>query len=152
MMNKDALRAAAGLEPQEPATNGHEEEAPEIISYQDVLDAPDLPERVVPVPQWRRPDGRERAVVIRGLSRSEFLRCKASATVGDKLDEAKFEQALLVASLVSPALNPNTIGAFYKKDVAALGVIIKAIMTHLGADAESIKSDEARAAESGDTL
>jgi hypothetical protein len=156
MQTKDVIRARVGIEPKEPikealglaSNNFHEEEMyPLATSVQDILDAPDVAEREVSVPQWRK------RIIIRGLSREEFLRCKTSATDSrDKLDEAKFEKALLVAAMVSPKLNSGTVVSVYAKDVAAIGVIVKAIMSHLGADAESSKSDEAGVTESGDTL
>jgi hypothetical protein len=153
MQTKDAIRTRVGIEPKEPiqppVANGlqSESEFELATSVQDILDAPDVAEREVSVPQWRK------RIIIRGLSREEFLRCKTSATDSrDKLDEAKFEKALLVAAMVSPKLNSGTVVSVYAKDVAAIGVIVKAIMSHLGADAESSKSDEAGVTESGDTL
>jgi hypothetical protein len=150
MQSKDEVRLQVGLEPKDspPSENGHHSEPEYEIaqSIQDILDVPDLGEIAIPVHQWKK------RVVIRGLSREEFLRCKAQATTADKLDEARFEKALLVQALVSPKLNANTVVQFYQKDVAAIGVIIKAIMKHLGADAEAIKSDEAGDAGPGDTL
>ena len=151
MQSKDELRARVGIEPRDrpdaPAQNGvHEEEYELATSVQDILDAPDVGERTIPVPQWKK------RVVFRGLSRDEFLRCKAQATIGDKLDEARFEKALLVASMVTPRLNANTVNDVYKKDVAAIGVIVKAIMSHMGADAEAVKSDEAGVVGSGDAV
>jgi hypothetical protein len=141
MQSKDTIRARVGIEPKdappEPVGNGEVEQPPQILSLQDILDAPDLGERVVEVPRWHG------AVVIRGLSRDEFLRCKVSSTdARGNIDEPKFEKALLVMALVRPAINHGTVGQLYAKGVAEVGVIIKAIMSHLGADPEALKSGE----------
>jgi hypothetical protein len=156
MQTKDVIRARVGIEPKEPikealglaSNNFHEEEMyPLATSVQDILDAPDVGELTFPVHEWKK------RVTIRGLSREEFIRCKASATDSrDKLDEAKFEKALLIAAMVTPKINSGTVRDVYAKDVGAIGVIVKAIMSHLGADAESNKSDDAGVTESGDTL
>lgn len=147
MQSKDELRARVGVQPKEPVQNGTDEEPPRILSFQDILDAPDVGERIVPVPQWHG------SVVIRGLSRDEFLRCKAAATDSrGNLDEAKFEKGLLVMALVKPTLNHATVGQIYSKDVAAIGVVVKAIMSHMGADAEAVKRDEIGDAGPGDAL
>ena len=66
--------------------------------------------------------------------------------------EGKFHTAYLDDVLAGRSGQPFVTASADIEDVAAIGVIIKAIMRHLGADAESIKSDEAGAAESGDAL
>lgn len=75
-----------------------------ILSFEEIMAAPDLATVVVQVPEWGG------AVEIRPLTVGERSQCLADAQVGDGADGTRFDntlytQSLLHCSLVAPALS-----------------------------------------------
>lgn len=147
-ITKDEARARAGM-------NGHNDgdavaSALPVLSFDDIMAAEDAGEKAIPIPQWGG------AVVIKGLTRTEFLAIQKAAmdkvpgkpTEG-KLNEGRFEELLLEAVLVQPKLSRAQVTEMReKKGVAAVGALFKGIMAHLGAGEEASKEQSAAFPES----
>lgn len=117
-----------------------------ILSLDAILGANDIPEEVVPVPEW----GGE--VKVRGLSRAAFDRItKASEvaipatapgqTAGTGRDEAKFSDQLFLACVVEPQFSEEHLDALREKSIGALNRVYSAIGRVLQTDVQAAKKD-----------
>lgn len=110
-----------------------------ILTRDEILAAPDIEERTVPVPQWGG------AVRIRGLSQkqSRELRAKASRTNQitrqTEIDNDLLESLLFVEGVIEPAFTMADYGRLQDKSMAAMSTVLKAIMESSGLSEEAVR-------------
>lgn len=137
-ITKEQARQIAGLNATTPADEPEPDSAlARILTFDEIEASEDLEQRSVAVPAWGG------SVVVRGLSRAEFLRLKQGATdkVTGQLIESRFEQALLKAALVQPKVDDQQVAKLYAKNVGNVGLVVKAILAELGVNQEAAAAD-----------
>jgi hypothetical protein len=116
-----------------------------MLSVAAILAAQDLPEEVVPVPEWGG------TVKVRGLSRATYDAIAEASTVAvaptgpgqtatTKRDDAKFSDQLFLACVVEPAFAPEHLPALRGKSLSALNRVYEAIGRVLKTDVGAAKS------------
>lgn len=116
-----------------------------MLTVEAILAAADLPEEVVPVPEWGG------AVKVRGLSRASYDAIAEASTVAvaptgpgqtatTKRDDAKFSDQLFLACVVEPRFTEAHLAGLRNKSLSALNRVYEAIGRVLKTDVSAAKS------------
>lgn len=121
-------------------TFGYVEEAtpsgPRILSFNQILAAPDITEDLVDVPEWGG------VVKVRALTKAQQHKMQRLATVRGTVDPERMEQYMLVYGLIEPGV---TIQEAEQLSVKAAGVverILRRIMALSGMSPQASESAE----------
>jgi hypothetical protein len=119
-----------------------------ILTREEILDAPDIEERTVPVPAWGG------AVRIRTLSQKQSRELRAKAmrtnqiTKQTETDNDLLESLLFIEGVIEPKFTMADYGRLQDKSMAAMSAVLKAIMDASGLSEDAVKgatkSDEDR--------
>jgi hypothetical protein len=108
-----------------------------ILSLDEILDAADVSERELPIPEWGG------YVVVRSVTKREMdeikKRCK---DVNDELDEDAVEKALVITGLVNPKIDDAGYERLLDKSMGAMQKISSAIVKGSGATEKAVKEAE----------
>lgn len=115
-----------------------------ILSVDAILNASDLPEEVVPVPEWGG------AVKVRGFTKAKQGELIKQATTKvmeagkpvDKLDNEKLQLLMFVHGVIEPSFTPEHAGALAQKSAGAIDKVIKRVMVLSGWNPEAVKAAE----------
>ncbi len=105
--------------------------APKILSVDDILAAPDLPEETVEVPEWGG------AVVVRGLTRQQAFEVRADGKVGKEMDVARVDMLMLIAGMAEPKFTAEQGPQLMAKSAAATQRVVNVINRLSGMDEEA---------------
>ena len=107
--------------------------AEKVLTIEDILSAPDLPEREVYVPEWGG------SVRIRGFSKAVQQELRRQATgPGGELDTDKMELLLFVHGVVEPQFTAEHYEALRQKSAAAIDAVLRAIVEQAGLNREAV--------------
>lgn len=116
------------------------------LTREQILEARDIEEREVPVPQWGG------TVLIRTLSQKQSRELRAKATRTNpitrqtEIDNDLLESMLFIEGVVDPAFTMADYGRLQDKSMATMSAVLKAIMEASGLSEEAVrgatKSDE----------
>lgn len=112
-----------------------------ILSMQNIMEAEDITETTVPVPEW----GGE--VVVRSVSYRKMGKIKAAVSDGRggaqvSEDDVEVEKGLLVAGLVNPSISEEEADMLMEKSASAVMTVLAAIMSNSKGDKDSVKEAE----------
>lgn len=113
---------------------------PRILTAQEIFEARDIEERVVPVPQWGG------AVRIKTLSQKQAgdLRKRATRTNPitrqSEIDNDLLEALLFVEGVVEPQFTMADYGKLQDKSMAAVSTVLKQIMDASGLTEDAMKN------------
>ena len=111
-----------------------------ILTREEILDAPDIEERTVPVPAWGG------AVRIRTLSQKQSRELRAKAmrtnqiTKQTETDNDLLESLLFIEGVIEPKFTMADYGRLQDKSMAAMSAVLKAIMDASGLSEDAVKS------------
>lgn len=98
-----------------------------LLTVDDILNAPDLEERIIEVPEW----GGE--VKVRDLTKAAQQRIRKQAiTVDGAIDPDKLEVLLLAECLVEPKITVEQAEQLKNKSAAAIDRILAGVMNLAG--------------------
>jgi len=101
--------------------------AEKILTVEDILSAPDLPEKEVYIPEWGG------SVRIRGFSKATQQELRRQATgPGGELDTEKMEMLLFLHGVVEPHFTEEHYGALREKSAVAIDSVLQAIIDLAG--------------------
>jgi len=102
--------------------------AGKILSFDEILAAPDLGEKTVEVPDWGG------SVVVRGMTKKEQqqLRRQAADPLTGELDTDRMEVLMLAHCLVEPKIAIEQAEQLAQKSAAAFDKVLEAIMDAAG--------------------
>lgn len=114
-----------------------------ILSFQNIIEAEDITEEVVPVPEW----GGE--VVVRSISYRKMGKLKEQVAKkqgksGDDVDVegVDYERALLAAGLVEPEVTEDEAEMLMDKSASAVMKVLTAVMGSSKAEDDSVTKEE----------
>lgn len=119
-----------------------------ILTAQQIWDAKDIEERVVPVPQWGG------AVRIRTLTQKQSgdLRKKATrtnmVTKQSEIDNELLEALLFTEGVIEPRFTMADYGKLQEKSMAAVSLVLRNVMDASGLTEDAVK-DATKSAVSG---
>lgn len=111
----------------------------EPLSIEQIMEADDITEEDVPVPQWGG------FVRIRSISEREMKRIRTeakSANEEGELSEDALHRALITHSMIAPAVTDEDYERLLEKSSAAFMTILKAIMKNSGLTNLALKEEE----------
>lgn len=117
-----------------PETNGADLR---ILSVSDILDAPDIIEEVVPVPEWHG------AVRIRALSIDEVFDIRKESMREGGADEEEAAMLMIVHGVVAPQFTPAHVTLLRKKNAGAINRILNRINAISGITREAVNTAKA---------
>ena len=128
-----------------PVGQGAPAEPPRILSFEEIITAPDIQEETVSVPEWGG------AVTIRGLSKAEQQDLRKASTVvtivGGKevesVDSYRLELLMLSHGLVEPKITKDQAESLKTKAAGPVDRVLSAIVKASGMDPEAVKKAEA---------
>jgi hypothetical protein len=108
-----------------------------MLTAQAILDAQDLAEEVVPIPEWGG------SVRVRALSRGAYHEATKAATEPTQdgkgeLNGERFEQLLFVASVVEPAFTADQAGLLSAKSASAMAKVMAVVLRINGLTPEAV--------------
>lgn len=103
------------------------------LSLDQILSAPDLPEREVEVPEWGG------SVKVRSLTKAAQEHLRKSAKSADGVDEEKLQMLLIVHCVVDPPMTEADIESLRKKSAAAINRLGLAIAEVCGFSGDAQK-------------
>ncbi len=101
---------------------------PKILSVDDILAAPDLPEETVDVPAWGG------AVKVKGLTRSQVYDLEKGSKVGKEHDLMRMDVLMIAAGVTEPKLTEDQAQQLMQKSASGTQVILDAISRLSGMD------------------
>lgn len=111
-----------------------------ILTAQQIIDAQDITETTIPIPEW----GGE--VVVRSVSYRRLSSMKNYARkmqeAGQEVDEDYVEKEMVRIGLVNPEMTADQVEKMWDKSSVALMKILKAVMGVSNADEDSQKEAE----------
>lgn len=107
-----------------------------ILSVEEILKAPDVEEKTVPVPEWGG------AVKIRTLTKATQQELRKQSVVGGEYRDDRFEILLFIHGVVEPKFGEAHFGALQGKSAKAMDRVLKVIM-----EASGLTEEVAQAAE-----
>lgn len=113
-----------------------------ILTFQNIMDAQDITEETIPVPQW----GGE--VVVRSVSYRKMEKIKQLATEGgdtkELLEGSEVEQLLIVEGMVDPTVDKEQAKLLMEKSASAVMKVLSGIMGSSKQDEEdkAMKEEE----------
>lgn len=108
---------------------------PKVLTLEQIVGADDRPTKTVEVPEWGG------AVVIRALSKRQQQEVRAASRDTDgNLDANRWEDAMLVASLVEPEVDAAQLALLKEKSGAAVEAIVQAIVELQGGLESALRS------------
>lgn len=117
-----------------PSADGRE---PKILSVSDILDAADLAEEVVEIPEWGG------AVRVRALTLEEQLAISKAATVNGEADVERAGLLSLLHSIVEPKFSEEHLVLLGKKNGRAVLRVLKVVQRLSGLSEEVVKQAKA---------
>ena len=97
-------------------------DAPRLLTVEEVLDAPDVEEKVIPVPEWGG------TIKVAGLSLDAVMSLRAESRGTDgKPDPLRMTMLMLIASVVEPKFSPEHIERLRQKSAGAMMRVIKEV-------------------------
>lgn len=109
-----------------------------ILSVEDILSVDDLPEEVVPVPEW---NGHVR---IKGFSKQKQMAIREEAGgIGDGFDISKFEMLVFVYGVIDPQFTSEQMGVLKDKSAMVVDRILARIMELAGLTEEAREAAKA---------
>ena len=95
-----------------------------ILSVDEILEADDLAEEVVPVPQWGG------AVKIRELTKKQQDDCREAArTDTGMIDPGRYDLELFLAGVVEPRFDASHVSRLLKKSADAFDLVTNKVVT-----------------------
>ncbi|NOZ27960.1 MAG: hypothetical protein GXP39_07910 [Chloroflexi bacterium] len=104
-----------------------------ILSVEQVLEAPDLEERVIEVPEWGG------AVRIRSFSKATQQELRKKATVKGEIDGDRLEMLMFIHGVVDPAFTEEHYELLRKKSAGAIDRVLRAILELSGLTREAVE-------------
>lgn len=103
-----------------------------ILSVEDILSAPDLPEREVEVPEWGG------SVRIRGFTKATQQEMRRLASDGGDLNADRLEMLMFIRGVVEPQFAEADYEALQQKSAVVIDRILRAIMALAGLTREAV--------------
>lgn len=107
-----------------------------ILSAEEILEAQDLVEQVVDVPQWHG------SVRIRAFSKKEQQAMRTEATIGGKVDDQLVEMLMFVHGVIEPRFGADQYELLREKSAGAIDLVLQAILEASGLTPEARKRAE----------
>jgi hypothetical protein len=131
-MSQPKSRQARTRKPSEPA-------ALEILSFEQIEQADDLPTMDVPIPEW----GENKGVRIRRLTKRQHSDVRKLSTKNGVLDEDLLSLNGIAESLVEPKLTTEQVQALMQKSQLSVERIESAMLELNGLTSEALAALEA---------
>ena len=119
--------------------------APRLLSLEDILNAPDINTKVIPMPEWGG------SVEITGLTMEQVETVRKTATVMkprpggaaiEDIDKDTFAYALLAASAVNPKLTIEQARSLRVKAAVPMDRLFKEVLAICGLNKEAVRDSE----------
>lgn len=110
-----------------------------ILSLAEIMEADDVTEKTVPVPEW----GGE--VIVKSLSHRAMREIRKSLSVegeDDDVDENELEKWVFVKGMVSPTVTPEEYERLMDKSTGAIQKVLTAILGSSKMGEEAVKDAE----------
>lgn len=107
-----------------------------ILSVDEILAAPDLEEKTVPVPEWGG------SVKVKGFTKAKQQELRKQATVGGELDEQRLEMLMFVHGVSEPQFSLDQVEQLRDKAAGPIDRILKEILEVSGMNPEAVKQAE----------
>ncbi len=108
-----------------------------LLSVDEILECPDLEERIVPVPQWKG------SVKVRGFTKAQQQQIRKDAKHQDKIDADRVEMLMFIRGVIEPKFDEETYERLREKSAEAIDTVLKAIIGASGISEEAMKEAEA---------
>jgi hypothetical protein len=108
----------------------------QVLSREQVLEAVDLTEETVDVPEWGG------AVKVRGFSKGEQMEMRKEATVDTKIDTDRLEILMFVHGVSEPKFTADDMAALRQKAAGAVDRVLKRITILSGISEEAVAEAE----------
>lgn len=103
-----------------------------ILTLEQVLEAPDLEEREVEVPEWGG------SVKIRSFSKAAQQDLRRKAMVKNELDTDRLEMLMFIHGVVEPQFTEEHYEALRQKSAGAIDRVLRAILELSGLTREAV--------------
>ena len=105
-----------------------------ILTKEDVLNAPDIREKVVEVPEWGG------SVKVKTFTRAQHQVMRERAVIDGVFSKNRYEMLMFVEGVVEPKFTESDVEAILQKSSTAVGRVMEEILSVIGAGPEGVAS------------
>lgn len=107
-----------------------------MLTVAQILEAQDLEERVVDVPEWGG------VVRVRGFTKAQQQQMRKQATVAEEVDSDRLELLMFVHGVVDPKFSPDQAGLLQQKSAGLVDRVLTAVLEVSGMTKDALKKAE----------
>ncbi len=109
---------------------------PRILSWDDILAAPDTPEEVIEVPEWKG------AVRVRGLTKAQQVDIRERGTINGQVSEQHVQMYLWMEGVLEPKVEEHQFAQLWQKNAGAVDRVLKRVLELSGMAEDTVKKAE----------
>lgn len=111
-------------------------EPPRMLTIDQILNAPDVQEHVMEVPEWGG------SVKLRGFTKGQQQHFKRQATIKGEINEDRLEMLMFINGVVEPKFSTDQIELLREKSFGVVERILAEILKLSGLSATAVKDAE----------
>lgn len=110
--------------------------AKKILSAEEIIEAPDLEERELFIPEWKG------SIKLKSLTKAAHAEMRRNAVVGDDFDLDLYDIQIFIHGVVEPKFTEDQAQALLEKNAGVIERVNRTIVQISGLTPEALKSAE----------